>query len=77
MKVTFTNGQPVDADAVAGGLRLPDQRDRVRPGRPGVPVPDREASWRPSSGPSENPAPDKGPASNAPGHGRLRVTAIG
>ena len=65
MKVTFTNGQPSTPVAVATGLRLPDERDRVRAGQAKCPYPTGKLV-APLSGPSENPAPDAGPTSDAP-----------
>ena len=65
MKVTFTNGQPSPRRWPWRGLRLPDQRHRVRAGQEVCPYP-KGKIVAPLSGPSENPAPDAGPTSNAP-----------
>ena len=65
MKVTFTNGQPSAPVAVATGFDFPTSVTVCVPPRacartrPGTIV-------APLSGPSENPAPDAGPTSNAP-----------
>ena len=51
-------------------VRLPDERDGVRPGhRRRCPYPTGTIK-APLSGPSENPAPDKGPVLERAGHGR-------
>jgi hypothetical protein len=66
MKVTFTDGQPAAPVAIASGFDFPTSvtvcvpADTVCPYPPGAIV-------APLSGPAENPAPDKGPPTNAPG----------
>ena len=66
MKVTVTNGQPSAPVTVADGFDFPDQRHGVRAGHRRRARTRRGPSWRRLSGPAENPAPDKGPPTNAP-----------
>ena len=65
MKVTFTNGQPSTPVAVATGFDFPTSVTVCVPATTVCPYPPG-AIVAPLSGPAENPAPDKGPASNAP-----------
>jgi hypothetical protein len=65
MKVTVTNGQPAAPVAVAGGFDFPTSVTVCVPAKTVCPYP-TGAIVAPLSGPSENPAPDKGPPSNAP-----------
>ena len=66
MKVTFANGQPADPVAVAGGFDFPTSVTICVPAKSVCPYP-KGAIKAPLSGPSENPSPDAGPTSNAPG----------
>jgi hypothetical protein len=65
MKVTFTSGQPATPVAIASGFDFPTSVTVCVPASTVCPYP-AGANVAPLSGPSENPAPDKGPASNAP-----------
>jgi hypothetical protein len=65
MRVTLTNGQPGAPVAVAGGFDFPTSVTICVPAKTVCPYPSG-ALVPPLSGPSENPAPAKGPASNAP-----------
>jgi hypothetical protein len=65
MKVTVTNGQPAAPVAVAGGFDFPTSVTVCVPAKTVCPYP-TGAIVAPLSGPGENPAPDKGPPSNAP-----------
>ncbi len=67
MRVTFTNGQPSTPVAVNGGFDFPTSVTVCVPSATQVcPYPTGKIV-APLSGPSENPAPDAGPTSNAPG----------
>ena len=73
MKVTFTDGQPGRAGGHRQRVRLPHQRDGVRPRHPGVPVsdgPDRAPRCR---GRRRTRLPTTG-RHQRPGHRRLRVS---
>lgn len=65
MRVTFTNGQPSTPVAVATGFDFPTSVTVCVPSKQVCPYP-TGALVKPLSGPSENPAPDKGPSSDAP-----------
>jgi hypothetical protein len=65
MKVTFTNGQPATPVAVATGFDFPTSVTVCVPSQGVCPYP-TGVIVAPLSGPSENPAPDKGPSSDAP-----------
>jgi len=65
MKVTLTNGQPSAPVAVATGFDFPTSVTLCVPAQTVCPYPSG-AIVAPLSGPAENPAPDKGPASTAP-----------
>ncbi len=65
MKVTFTGGQPSTPVAVATGFDFPTSVTVCVPSKSVCPYPTGRIV-APLSGPSENPAPDKGPASDAP-----------
>jgi hypothetical protein len=65
MKVTFTGGQPSTPVAVASGFDFPTSVTVCVPATTVCPYPSGPIV-APLSGPSENPAPDKGPSSNAP-----------
>jgi hypothetical protein len=65
MKVTVTNGQPSAPVVVAGGFDFPTSVTVCVPAATVCPYPSG-AIVAPLSGPAENPAPAKGPASNAP-----------
>ncbi len=65
MRVTVTNGQPAAPVAVAGGFDFPTSVTICVPAKTICPYPSG-AIVAPLSGPSENPAPDAGPPSNAP-----------
>jgi hypothetical protein len=65
MKVTFTGGQPSAPVTVAGGFDFPTSVTVCVPAKTVCPYPSG-ALVAPLSGPSENPAPDAGPASTAP-----------
>jgi hypothetical protein len=65
MKVTFTNGQPATPIAIATGFDFPTSVTVCVPATTKCPYPSG-AIVAPLSGPSENPAPDAGPPSNAP-----------
>jgi hypothetical protein len=66
MKVTFTNGQPSVPVAIATGFDFPTSVTVCVPAKSVCPYPSRKIK-APLSGPSENPAPDAGPTSNAAG----------
>ncbi len=66
MKVTVTNGQPAAPVAIATGFDFPTSVTVCVPATTVCPYPPG-AIAAPLSGPAENPAPDKGPASDAPG----------
>jgi len=65
MKVTFHDGVPSRPVVVAGGFDFPTSVTVCIPSTSKCPFP-TGAPVPPLSGPSENPAPDRGPASNAP-----------
>jgi len=65
MRVTFTNGQPSAPVTVAGGFDFPTSVTVCVPAQTRCPYPSGKTK-APLSGPSENPAPDKGPSSTAP-----------
>jgi hypothetical protein len=65
MRVTVTNGQPAAPVAVASGFDFPTSVTICVPAKTVCPYP-TGAIVAPLSGPSENPAPDAGPPSNAP-----------
>jgi hypothetical protein len=66
MKVTVTGGQPAPPVAIAGGFDFPTSVTVCVPSSTQVcPYPTGTIE-APLSGPSENPAPDAGPPSNAP-----------
>jgi hypothetical protein len=65
MQVTFAKGQPSAPVTVAGGFDFPTSVTVCVPARTRCPYPSGTIK-APLSGPSENPAPAKGPASNAP-----------
>ncbi len=65
MRVTFTDGQPSPAVTVAGGFDFPTSVTVCVPAKAVCPYPSGKIE-PPLSGPSENPAPAKGPASHAP-----------
>jgi hypothetical protein len=65
MRVTFTNGQPSAPVTVAGGFDFPTSVTVCVPARTRCPYPSGRIKT-PLSGPSENPAPAKGPSSDAP-----------
>ncbi len=65
MKVTFTNGQPSTPVAVATGFDFPTSVTVCVPATTVCPYPSG-AVVPPLSGPAENPAPDKGPSTDAP-----------
>jgi len=65
MRVTFTGGQPSTPATVAGGFDFPTSVTVCVPTRTRCPYPSGKIK-APLSGPSENPAPAKGPSSDAP-----------
>jgi len=65
MKVTFTDGQPSTPVAVATGFDFPTSVTVCVPSTSSCPYP-TGAVVAPLSGPTENPAPDAGPKSDAP-----------
>ena len=65
MKVSFTGGTPSTPVQVAGGFDFPTSVTLCVPATQTCPYPTGTIA-APLSGPSENPAPAKGPASNAP-----------
>ncbi len=65
MRVTFTNGQPATPVAVATGFDFPTSVTVCVPATHACPYPTGKIV-APLSGPSENPAPDAGPKSDAP-----------
>ncbi len=65
MKVTFTNGKPSAPVTVHGGFDFPTSVTVCVPAVQTCPYPPG-AIHPPLSGPAENPAPDAGPATNAP-----------
>jgi hypothetical protein len=66
MKVTDANGQPSTPVAIATGFDFPTSVTMCVPATMVCPYP-TGAIVRPLSGPAENPAPDKGPPTDAPG----------
>ena len=74
MRVTFTNGQPSTPVTVAGGFDFPTSVTVCVPAQTRCPYPSGKIV-APLSGPSENPAPARGPAVGAHGDPRLRLTA--
>jgi hypothetical protein len=65
MRVAFANGQPSTPETVAGGFDFPTSVTVCVPSRNVCPYPTGKVK-PPLSGPSENPVPAKGPASDAP-----------
>lgn len=65
MRVSFANGQPSTPVAVASGFDFPTSVTVCVPNKGVCPYPTGKIK-PPLSGPSENPAPDKGPPSDAP-----------
>jgi hypothetical protein len=65
MKVTFTDGKPSTPVALATGFDFPTSVTVCVPATTVCPYPTGKIE-RPLSGPSENPAPAKGPPSDAP-----------
>ena len=65
MRVTFTDGRPGTPTIVAGGFDFPTSVTVCVPAKMRCPYPTGRIKT-PLSGPSENPAPAKGPSSNAP-----------
>ncbi len=65
MKVTFDHGQPSTPVAIATGFDFPTSVTVCVPAKSVCPYPTGRIV-APLHGPSENPAPDKGPPSNAP-----------
>ena len=65
MRVTFTNGQPSAPVTVARGFDFPTSVTVCVPSRMRCPYPTGKIV-APLSGPSENPAPARGPASDKP-----------
>ncbi len=65
MRVTFADGQPSAPVTVAGGFDFPTSVTVCVPARTRCPYPSGRIK-APLSGPSENPAPAKGPSSDAP-----------
>ncbi len=65
MRVTMTNGQPAAPVEVAGGFDFPTSVTVCVPSTTVCPYP-TGAIVPPLSGPSENPAPDRGPPSDTP-----------
>ena len=65
MRVTFTHGRPGTPTVVAGGFDFPTSVTVCVPAKTRCPYPMGRIKT-PLSGPSENPAPAKGPSSNAP-----------
>jgi hypothetical protein len=65
MKVTFDQGQPSTPVVIAGGFDFPTSVTVCVPSKSVCPYP-TGAIAKPLSGPSENPAPDAGPKSDAP-----------
>jgi hypothetical protein len=66
MKVTFTNGQPSTPVTINGGFDFPTSVTVCVPSTQRCPYPSGTIH-APLSGPSENPAPDAGPPTDAPG----------
>jgi hypothetical protein len=66
MKVTFSGGQPSAPVALATGFDFPTSVTVCVPSKSTCPYP-TGTIVAPLSGPSENPGPDAGPTSNAPG----------
>ena len=67
MRITVTNGQPAAPVAIASGFDFPTSVTVCVPSNTQVCPYPTGAIAAPLSGPSENPAPDAGPPSNAPG----------
>ncbi len=65
MKVTVTDGQPSVPVAIASGYDFPTSVTVCIPSKARCPYP-RGSLAKPLSGPSENPAPDRGPSSETP-----------
>ena len=65
MRVTFANGQPSTPVTVAEGFDFPTSVTVCVPAKTRCPYPSGKIK-APLSGPSENPAPDKGPVSDKP-----------
>ena len=65
MRVTFSDGQPSTPVEVAGGFDFPTSVTVCVPAQMRCPYPTGKIK-APLSGPSENPAPDKGPPSDKP-----------
>jgi hypothetical protein len=65
MKVTFSHGQPSAPTVVHAGFDFPTSVTVCVPATQVCPYP-KGKIVAPLSGPSENPAPDAGPPSNAP-----------
>jgi hypothetical protein len=65
MRVTFTNGQPSTPAVVASGFDFPTSVTVCVPADMRCPYPSGKIE-PPLSGPAENPAPAKGPASDKP-----------
>ena len=66
MRVTITGGQPATPATVSGGFDFPTSVTVCVPAKTVCPYPTGKIR-APLSGPSENPAPAKGPASDVPG----------
>ncbi|MGD0378683.1 MAG: hypothetical protein ABSC30_01735 [Acidimicrobiales bacterium] len=66
MRVAVTNGQPAAPVAIASGFDFPTSVTMCVPATQVCPYP-TGAIAAPLSGPAENPAPDKGPSTDAPG----------
>jgi len=65
MKVTFSHGQPTTPTVVHAGFDFPTSVTVCVPAHQVCPYPTGKIT-PPLSGPSENPAPDKGPPTDAP-----------
>jgi hypothetical protein len=65
MKITFADGQPATPEVVAAGFDFPTSVTICDPAKAVCPYPEGPIV-APLSGPSENPAPDAGPKSDAP-----------
>jgi hypothetical protein len=66
MKVTFNGGQPSTPAVVHGGFDFPTSVTVCVPAKQNCPYPTGRALVAPHSGPSENPAPDRGPSTDRP-----------
>jgi hypothetical protein len=66
MRVTFTDAKPSPAQVVAGGFDFPTSVTVCVPAHMVCPYPTGRPLVAPASGPSENDAPARGPASVAP-----------